>query len=271
MATINAKTVAEAAERILADGNNPTQSAVRAALGGGSYSTIAPLLQEWREKREEAAELAEVDLPDAIANAGSDLLARVWKIAMAEALAGHDALRKELLQAQADAEAAQQETAEVAASLEADLSVRDERIVALEAQMSVQAGELKGVNDRAIIAERDLAGARERAEAETARADRSEKQLEDMAATVKKFESEVTSLRDRLEATTASLSEQKSETVRLTSERDHAQKMLVSAETRLERAEAKIEKLQSTLDSTQADLLTARSDLATARAERGQA
>jgi len=106
---------------------------------------------------------------------------------------------------------------------------------------------------------------------ETARAARSEKQLEDMAAIVKKFESDVTSLRDRLEATTVSLAEQKSEVVRVTSERYHAQKALVSVETRLERAEAKIEKFQSTLDSTQADLSTDRSDLATARAGRSKA
>ena len=82
----------------------------------------------------------------------------------------------------------------------------------------------------------------------------------DMAATLKKLESEVTSLRNRLEATTASLSEQKSEAVRITP--PSGAPSSASGRTRLERAEAKIEKLQSTLDNT-------RADLSTAQAERG--
>ena len=41
MVTITAETVAAAADRLQGDGTNPTQSAVRTALGGGSFSTIA--------------------------------------------------------------------------------------------------------------------------------------------------------------------------------------------------------------------------------------
>ena len=92
MVTITAETVAAAAGRLQGDGTNPTQSAVRTALGGGSFSTIGPLLHKWRDNQAEAAELAKVDLPDTLADAGSDLMSRVWKVAIAEAFAGHDAL-----------------------------------------------------------------------------------------------------------------------------------------------------------------------------------
>ena len=61
-------------------------------------------------------------------------MSRVWKVAITEALAGHDALRKELIQAQVETEFARKETTDVAASLEANLTARDERITALEAQ-----------------------------------------------------------------------------------------------------------------------------------------
>ena len=59
-------------------------------------------------------------------------MSRVWKVAITEALANHDALRKELIQAQVETELARKETTDVAASLEADLAARDERITALD-------------------------------------------------------------------------------------------------------------------------------------------
>ena len=59
-------------------------------------------------------------------------MSRVWKVAITEALAGHDALRKELIQAQVETEFARKETTDVAASLEANLTARDDRITALE-------------------------------------------------------------------------------------------------------------------------------------------
>ena len=141
MVTITVETVAAAAGRLHGDGTNPTQSAVRTALGGGSFSTIGPLLHKRRDNQAEAAELAKVDLPDTLADAGSDLMSRAWKVAIAEALAGHDALRKELIQAQVETEFARKETTDVAASLEANLTARDERITALEAQSVGQATE----------------------------------------------------------------------------------------------------------------------------------
>ena len=142
MVTITAETVA--ADRLHGDGTNPTRnrSAPRlTALGCGSFSTIGPLLHKWRDNQAEASELAKVDSPDTLADAGSDLMSRVWKVAITEALAGHDSLRKELIQAQVETEFARKETTDVAASLEANLTARDERITALEAQSVGQAAE----------------------------------------------------------------------------------------------------------------------------------
>ena len=61
MVTITAETVAAAADRLHGDGTNPTRkrSAPRlTALGGGSFSTIGPLLHKWRDNQAEAAKLA---------------------------------------------------------------------------------------------------------------------------------------------------------------------------------------------------------------------
>ena len=51
MVTITVETVAAAADRLHGDGTNPTQSAVRTALGGGSFSTIGPLLHKRRDNQ----------------------------------------------------------------------------------------------------------------------------------------------------------------------------------------------------------------------------
>lgn len=44
---VTATAVFEAASAIAAEGRRPTNAAIRARLGGGSYSTIAPLLRRW--------------------------------------------------------------------------------------------------------------------------------------------------------------------------------------------------------------------------------
>lgn len=43
-----------AASAIFAQGKNPTQAAVRAALGKGSFATINKHLSDWRQERQEA-------------------------------------------------------------------------------------------------------------------------------------------------------------------------------------------------------------------------
>ena len=72
-------------------------------------------------------------------------------------------------------------------------------------------------------------------------------------------------LRERLDTAMTQLAEQKAEAVRITSERDHAQKSLITSEARLEKIEAKADKLQVDLTRTQSDLSTACSDLVMAR------
>lgn len=44
---VTAAAVFEAASALAAEGRRPTNAAIRARLGGGSYSTIAPLLRRW--------------------------------------------------------------------------------------------------------------------------------------------------------------------------------------------------------------------------------
>ena len=45
--TVTPAAVFSAAAQLVARGHKPTNAAIRAMLGGGSYSSIAPLLKQW--------------------------------------------------------------------------------------------------------------------------------------------------------------------------------------------------------------------------------
>lgn len=94
---ISAEAVAEAAERLLERGRTPTLRAVREALGGGSFGTIAPLLRRWDEGRR-ARDAAATTMPPAVAQAHAAASAMAWQAALAaaaevqrESLAQHSA------------------------------------------------------------------------------------------------------------------------------------------------------------------------------------
>lgn len=70
-----------AASEIFASGKNPTQAAVRAKLGRGSFSTITKYLNEWRSQQTEAEAIASdvENIPDSI----SALLRRFYGVVRA--------------------------------------------------------------------------------------------------------------------------------------------------------------------------------------------
>ena len=143
-----------AAEAVAARGENPTLTAVRSELGGGSYSTISPVLRAWKAAQARDGEPVREPLPDRIHEAAIVGAGEIWRAAlelaserltadraaldatrveldeaMAEATATADQLAGQLEQAQSTAQAA----AETAARTEAEL--RD----ALDAERSQRA------------------------------------------------------------------------------------------------------------------------------------
>lgn len=80
---IKEKDVYDAADKLLAEGVNPSQLAVRKILGSGSNTTISEYLKSWREKQ------AELDLFNKIASAPPEritavlekLSVEVWSVA----------------------------------------------------------------------------------------------------------------------------------------------------------------------------------------------
>ena len=63
----------KAADALVEMGEEPTNAAVRAHLGSGSFKTITPFLKEWREIQEQSA-----DVPHELANIMENTLRQVW-------------------------------------------------------------------------------------------------------------------------------------------------------------------------------------------------
>jgi len=131
MATTEERII-EAAEKLEAEGVNPTQVTVREALGGGSFATIGPILKKWKESKKEDGKLAEVRVPEAITERLEQLQGAVWQAAVEEADRRLVAEREALHQAQEAAAAEVREHLESIAALESEATEYQRKIVALE-------------------------------------------------------------------------------------------------------------------------------------------
>lgn len=271
---ITPESVAAAAAKLTARGQAVTNKSVLAEIGSGSMSTLVPLLAAYKAAQEEGAELAEIEVPDQITVAGEQLMSRVWKAAMQEATAGHDALRRDLLASRAEKDALRADMVELLASAEAERDLAQERGEVLGRDLENSEKDAKAYLSRAIDAERELAAARERSASADARADRAEADRAEALDHAKQIEAEVVQLRDAaavLRETVAKLTAQSSaladQLKTANSAATAADARATKAEARAEKAEGKAEAVQIELNKTGVDLGGARSDLAKERAE----
>jgi predicted RNase H-like nuclease (RuvC/YqgF family) len=102
---ISPEQITAAAEALVAEGVEPTSSAVREKLGGGSFSTICATLKTWRADRAEARQIAGTPLPEAVQVQLSILGGNVWAAALAVAEANLAPQREALAKEKAEAEA----------------------------------------------------------------------------------------------------------------------------------------------------------------------
>lgn len=100
-----------AANKISADGINPTQTNVREALGGGSYSTIGAALKSWKQEQVEHEQLRRTDMPDTLKDEATVMIAKLWQeadqIANANLSREREALAITAAKAQAEIDDAQ--------------------------------------------------------------------------------------------------------------------------------------------------------------------
>ena len=132
-----------AADKLHADGITPTQTKVREALGGGSFSTIGEALKTWKQELQEHEQLKKTDMPDAIKDEGIVFIAKLWQEA--------DQIANTNLSAEREALAIDR------AKTQAEIDDANEAIAALEAEQLETLNLLKLSNDKAQTATSEAA------------------------------------------------------------------------------------------------------------------
>ena len=74
--------IVTAAETVVARGENPTLTAVRSELGGGSYSTISPVLRTWKAAQARDDEAVREPLPERIHETAVVGAGEIWRAAL---------------------------------------------------------------------------------------------------------------------------------------------------------------------------------------------
>lgn len=123
------------ADQLQAQGIKPSQRNVRNVLGGGSFTTISEALRTWRAEQETVAELAQVVLPQEIAERADTLVAQLWDTAQSIA---NDRLVKEreaLEHTKALAQLEVDEMTAVVAILEQEQNATAKQVERLEAEL----------------------------------------------------------------------------------------------------------------------------------------
>lgn len=73
-----------AADQLYAAGDKPTMVKVKDILGGGSFSTISPLLNDWKESKRQATTVVKAPLPESVSKALAQVADQVWSAAQEE-------------------------------------------------------------------------------------------------------------------------------------------------------------------------------------------
>lgn len=109
------------ADQISAKGGTPTLAAVRAALGGGSFTTISEAMKQWKTARQASSVPMREAAPVAVAERMAEVGAEIWSIALGMANDRLASERDGLEQTRLEMEQSQAEAAELADQLAADL------------------------------------------------------------------------------------------------------------------------------------------------------
>ena len=133
-----------AADQIAAAGERPTLEAVRQIVGG-SYTTISPVLNEWKARQKEAAAPLREPAPQAVGERLAEVGADIWAMALGLANSRLAAERESLEKARADMEAAQAETAELADKLSGEVEALQSRLASIEAAELAARTEVDGL------------------------------------------------------------------------------------------------------------------------------
>jgi len=289
MATTEERII-EIAEKLEAEGVNPTQVNVREALGGGSFATIGPVLKKWKASKAQDSELAEIQVPEAITERLEQLQGAIWQAAVEEADRRLMAEREALHQAQEQAAAEVREHLDSIAALEAEAGDYQRKIETLEetantldadrhnaltelAAVKAEAENYRNVSSKAMLKEQGL---REAAEARAERAEALhrealEQSRAELAALRKEHKAELAEVKkEAAELVKDAKTQAQEQTKRAEkAERDAQQRAAgeQACQSRLEAAQRELEQMKERMAKLEAKADTATQEAAELRGE----
>lgn len=161
-----------AADAISAEGGNPTLAAVRAHMGGGSYTDISAAMQSWRATQQASSTPIREPAPSAITDQLNALGSELWAAALELANARLQSEREALEQARQEAEETRKEAAALADALAAELDKAQADNAALYEQLAASLA--KHEQQQAIINQETTAAIESKHRAELAEVARAE-------------------------------------------------------------------------------------------------
>lgn len=233
-----------AADKLKSEGVKPTGAAVKEELGGGSFSSIGPLLSEWRiTQRELDKEARQSPVPESLNAAVSNMVNQLWRISQNESDKRLQGERKSMAEDIAEQRERENELALALDSIEETNKHLLSNIFELKTRIQSD-----GVKSAAL--EADLVRAVAEGSAAAARSEEMERRNNELRIDLDKAHAHREELeRDHKEAITALLAHAKV----LEAEKEAAVTALKNLETDLYKSTYKAELLDQSLNEAKAD------------------
>jgi chromosome segregation ATPase len=132
-------------------GVSPTAEKVRAELGGGSFSTISPIIKQWRDSLNRVEPAPEI--PAAAQTAVNQATALIWKIATEHQAEAINAVRQECARIEHEAIAERDEALNEIKRLEEQVRAITAAFDTLQAESQAQLANVKKEGENARVAE----------------------------------------------------------------------------------------------------------------------
>ena len=258
--------ILQAADQLAAAGTTPTLAAVRAAVGGGSYTTINEALKEWKAKQQAAAMPLREPAPEGISKRLDEVGAEVWAIALELANSRLTSERGALEATRTQLENAQREATELADQLSAELEALQANYKEAVSDLQEASNHLEQANRERVTLSRQLATTEARAEETTKRADDLKAELQhahqDNTAQRQRHNQEIQALKADLAASAEAL---KTRNAELTQAQAQLANLQQQQQVQQERHGSEIRQLGEHLDKAQTEKEQAQQAASTSR------
>lgn len=146
----------QVANELSENGIKVTQKNVRAKLGGGSISTINPLLQDWKREQNKSGELLELELPEELISKTDLLVRNFWTSCMGEAEERIQLERELLSKAKLEMQEEIRGILEVVVELESEVNQKEDILIVTKKKLLVSIEKEKQMEKNLISLEASL-------------------------------------------------------------------------------------------------------------------